>query len=291
MSEHERFWAPTEAGVLGGLTAGEVGPPVLLLHGGPGLGHEYLDPVVAELRTDFRVATFQQRGLEPSTLEGPFTIAQALDDIVSVLDALGSQRALVIGHSWGAHLALRFTAAHQDRLLGMLAIEPIGVVGDGGRGSFEMELLARVPADRRKRLDELSAREEAGEATLEETLEAMAITWPFFSPTPLLRRRCERNGHRPRRSLSSLRRWRVTMIGLPPRCPPRRCATASLSVGRARSHGAKRAGASADLSPHSVLRVVPDAGHFVWLEAPGRVRVAALELLDRQSDSQHHPRD
>lgn len=291
MSEHERFWAPTEAGVLGGLTAGEVGPPVLLLHGGPGLGYEYLDPVVAELRTDFRVATFQQRGLEPSTLEGPFTIAQALDDIVSVLDALGWQRALVIGHSWGAHLALRFTAAHQDRLLGMLAIEPIGVVGDGGRGSFEMELLARVPADRRKRLDELSAREEAGEATLEETLEAMAITWPFYFADPAAAPPMPTK----RSSTEAFTELAAEMASDNDRVAAALSATEvrySILVGGASPiPWGQAARASADLSPHSVLRVVPDAGHFVWLEAPGRVRAAALELLDRQSDSQHHPRD
>ena len=62
---------------------------MLLLHGGPGLSFEYLDQLGDELAPDFRVAAYQQRGLEPSTLSGPFTIAQAVDDAVSVLDGLG----------------------------------------------------------------------------------------------------------------------------------------------------------------------------------------------------------
>jgi hypothetical protein len=40
---------------------------VVLLHGGPGLAYEYMDPLVNELEPEFTVATFQQHGLEPST--------------------------------------------------------------------------------------------------------------------------------------------------------------------------------------------------------------------------------
>src|SRR5688500_18198530 len=90
---------------LGGTVEGE-GDPVLLLHGGPGLGFEYLEPVVEELRGSFRVASYQQRGLAPSSTDGPFTVADQVADVRRVLDALGWQQAVVVGHSWGGHLAL-----------------------------------------------------------------------------------------------------------------------------------------------------------------------------------------
>ena len=114
MIERSAFTATSDVGTLGGWVVGD-GPPVLLLHGGPGLGYDYMEPLIAELQTDFRVAIFQQRGLEPLTVEGPFTIARAIEDVVCVLDALGWSRALVVGHSWGGHLALRFAAAHPER--------------------------------------------------------------------------------------------------------------------------------------------------------------------------------
>src|SRR5436305_2483882 len=141
---------------------GGSGSPVLLLHGGPGISFAYLDGLIAELEAGFRVATFQQRGLEPSTSQGPFTIEQAIADVVSALDGLDWQRALVVGHSWGGHLALRFAAAHPDRLLGMLAVDPIGVVGDGGMLAFEAELLARTPAAARARAGALDGQALAG---------------------------------------------------------------------------------------------------------------------------------
>jgi pimeloyl-ACP methyl ester carboxylesterase len=38
--------------------------------------------------------------------------------------------------------------------------------------------------------------------------------------------------------------------------------------------------ASVELSPRAFLDVVPNAGHFIWLEAPGRVRAALRRLSD-----------
>ena len=131
MIERSAFTATADVGTLAGWVVGD-GPPVLLLHGGPGLRYDYMEPLIAELQTDFCVAIFQQRGLEPSTVEGPFTMVRAIEDVVCVLDTLGWSLALVVGHSWGGHLALRFAAAHPERLLGVLAVDALGIVGDGG---------------------------------------------------------------------------------------------------------------------------------------------------------------
>jgi pimeloyl-ACP methyl ester carboxylesterase len=49
-----------------------------------------------------------------------------------VLDALGVDRAVVAGHSWGSHLALQLAVAHPDRVAGLLIIDGPGVTGDGG---------------------------------------------------------------------------------------------------------------------------------------------------------------
>ncbi|MGZ6638787.1 MAG: alpha/beta fold hydrolase, partial [Solirubrobacteraceae bacterium] len=100
MGEREAFTVEVTGGTLGGWVVGD-GVPVLLLHGGPGLSYEYLDGLGDELGTGFRVAAFQQRGLEPSTLKGPFTIPQAIDDVIAVLDGLGWPQAVLVGHSWG----------------------------------------------------------------------------------------------------------------------------------------------------------------------------------------------
>ena len=98
MVEREAFTVEAAGGELGGWVRGD-GVPVLLLHGGPGLSYEYLERLGEELGTGFRVAAFQQRGLAPSTLDGPFTITQAIEDVIAVLDGLGWSRAVLVGHS------------------------------------------------------------------------------------------------------------------------------------------------------------------------------------------------
>ena len=256
------------------------GPAVLLLHGGPGLRYAYMEPVIAELQTDFRVAIFQQRGLEPSTVEGPFTIAQAIEDVACVLDALGWSVAFLFGHSWGGHLAFRFAAAHPDRLLGMLAVDPLGIVGDGGMAAFGAELRDRAPAAGRQRVLELDELEKTRELTSEERLEMRQIVWPSYFADP------ENVPPMPPYVVSNeaftglITEYRQGTDEV----------TSALATGAVR-YGVVAGGASpfpwgqvaranADLSPSSFVRVVPGAGHFVWHEAPGAIRAALQRLAN-----------
>ncbi len=177
------FAVPAVGGALGGWVAGS-GPPVLLLHGGPGLGFEYLDPMAEEVLTGpYRVASFQQRGLTPSTVEGPFTLAQAVADVEAVLDHLGWSRVLLVGHSWGGHLALHVAVSLADRLAGVLAVDPLGGVGDGGAATFGAELLRRLAADRRPAAEALQALDDS-EATPEQRVELLGILWPSYFASP-----------------------------------------------------------------------------------------------------------
>jgi pimeloyl-ACP methyl ester carboxylesterase len=275
--ERELFTAEVAGGRLGGWIAGD-GVPVLLLHGGPGLSYEYLDQLGAELGAGFQVAAYQQRGLEPSTLEGPFTIAQAITDTLAVLDALSWSRALIVGHSWGGQLALRLVAAHPQRLLGALAVDSLGVVGDGGLAAFEAEILARTPEQGRERAHELDQRAMAGEGSPEEGLDSLRIVWPAYfadpdnaPPMPPVRMSVEAySGIIAEVTTGNDEVAAALAVGEVPygliagACSP-------MPWGQA-------ARASAELSPRAFLTVVTAAGHFPWLEVPGCVREAVRRL-------------
>ena len=89
----QRFEVEVPGGTLVGTVTG-VGPPVLLLHGGPGLNGDYLDELVPELSDAYRVAWYQQRGLDPSTAREPYDVAVQVADVGRVLDALGWETAV-----------------------------------------------------------------------------------------------------------------------------------------------------------------------------------------------------
>jgi pimeloyl-ACP methyl ester carboxylesterase len=274
----ETFTVETAAGTLAGWVAGS-GPRVLLLHGGPGLSFEYLDDLAAELGVGFRVAAYQQRGLEPSTLNGPFTIAQALEDAITVLDGLEWNRALVVGHSWGGQLALRLVAGQPDRLLGALAVDPVGVVGDGGIGGFEAEMTARTPEADRRRARELDDRAMAGRGTPEEALESLRIMWPSYfgdpenvAPMPPMRMSVEAYAGVIGEVTADTEQLAAAVAASPVPFGVLAGAASPIPWGQA-------ARATAELSPNAFLKVVPGGGHFPWFEQPGCVRAALARLI------------
>jgi pimeloyl-ACP methyl ester carboxylesterase len=158
------------------------GPPVVLLHGGPGLW-DYLASLAALIDGEFTVVRFDQRGCGRSTGHGcPFTIAQAVDDMDQVRAALGFSRWAVAGHSWGAELALRYAARHPDLVTAVAYIAGVGA-GNGFRDAHKAELGRRLGPDR-ERWAALSAIPDADRTPAEER-ERCLLQWRTdFFPGP-----------------------------------------------------------------------------------------------------------
>jgi pimeloyl-ACP methyl ester carboxylesterase len=262
--------------VIAGRRAGS-GPRALLLHGGPGLGFEYLGDLADELAQENDVLWYQQRGLAPSAVEGPYTVPADVDDARRVLDAAGWDQAYVVGHSWGGHLALHIAKTYPERLLGVLAVDPLGSVGDGRWPEFDEEMLRRTPESVRVRARELDALTTEGAASPEQALESMRLVWPAYfadpehaPPMPQLRVATERSAQM---FESILEQLPLLEQGLP-----------QIRVPVGFVHGSRSpmpVAASADaaaLIPGAWLEVVDGAGHFIWVEAPGAVRASLRRL-------------
>ncbi len=147
-----QFTAHTDAGDICGVEEG-TGFPVVLLHGGPGLS-DYMGQLDAETH-GYRAIRYQQRGMAPSSLEGPLTVPRHVADVIAVLDSLGIDRAIIGGHSWGGHLAEQVAVAHPERVAALLLIDPPGSAGDGGLVAAAEALEARILPSNRARADEL----------------------------------------------------------------------------------------------------------------------------------------
>ena len=273
------FETRSDGVVLAGWTRGS-GVPVLLLHGGPGLDYDYLDGLAQELGDGFLVAGYQQRGLSPSSEAGPFAVADHVADVARVLDELGWERAVILGHSWGGHLALHVAAAVPDRVTAVLAVDPLGGVGDGGSAEFEAELFRRTPADVSRLAQEADERALAGEGSASDSIEGLRLLWPAYfaiwedaPPFPPMR--------------ISVACYAETYASMQAELPRLEASLSSIRVPVGFVAGELSpmpVSASADTAariPGAWVVTVPGAGHFPWMaEAPGCVR-AALQRLSQ----------
>jgi proline iminopeptidase len=83
--------------------------PIIVLHGGPGLDHhmfgDYLDPLTKR----FRLLLVDQRnqGRSERAPEHTWTLERMAQDVIMLARALGLERYAVLGHSFGAFVALQ----------------------------------------------------------------------------------------------------------------------------------------------------------------------------------------
>ncbi len=137
------------AGVLlHGRVAGAEGAPLaIVLHGGPGGDHRSLLALEA-LSDTHRVLFYDQRGagLSERVTEDRLRVADHLADLDALIAAQGGGPAVLIGHSWGAMLAVAYLGHRPDAVSTAVLIEP-GFLDAQGLAAFETRraALSRSP--------------------------------------------------------------------------------------------------------------------------------------------------
>ena len=270
------FRAPTPTGDLVGTVVGS-GPEILLLHGGPGLS-DYLAPLAEELRDGYTVATYTQRGLAPSSVDGTTSVAGHVADVLAVADHLGWERPILGGHSWGGHLTLHVLAQHPQRWRAALVIDPLGGVGDGGMAHFDAEMGNRTPAANQARAAELEAlEEESGSLSRELHLEHLGLVWPAYFPDPAQAP--------PMPDLGIAEDQDHMWVDIVDSLPGLEAALAGCPVLTRFVHGegspmpVTASTESAALMSRAEVDVVEGAGHFIWMDVPGAVRRSLDRLI------------
>lgn len=140
--------------------AGE-GPDLVLLHGLTGnlaVWHLHIVPLLLD---HFTVTTYDLRGHGYSTMTPTgYDADHMADDLLGLLDALDIERPSLVGHSYGADIALYFANRHPERVEQIVAIEGAlpALVHARNRDAWEgwdhwVEMLERsghtVPPERR----------------------------------------------------------------------------------------------------------------------------------------------
>ena len=160
------------------------GYPLIVLHGGPGLDHhefaDYLDPLCDEFR--LILVDLRAQGQSDDCPEETWTLEQMAQDVVSLAQAKELEKYAVLGHSYGAFVALQNAvdfpgaAAHTIVSGGVPSARFLAVV--------EKNLAEFEPESSRKQVAYSWARE-AEAQTQEEFASLMYDQMPFHFGNPL----------------------------------------------------------------------------------------------------------
>ncbi len=99
-------------------------PTVILLHGGPGVDHAIHKPAWSGLAEYAQVIYLDHRGNGRSDLSSPdhWTLDQWGDDVKALCDALGIDRPIVVGTSFGGFVAQAYATRHPGHAAGLILI-------------------------------------------------------------------------------------------------------------------------------------------------------------------------
>ena len=173
------------------------GYPILCLHGGPGMDHamwaDYLDALTDEYRlvlVDHRANGRSDRGPKDG-----WTLEQNAADVVRLAEAMGFERYAVLGHSYGAIVALQNAVSHPGAAAQSIISSGVGArryIDDVWRRLEEFE-----PAELREQVT-WSWKRETEVRTQEDVAEIMHAQLPmqFGDPfDPRISEYEERTGH------------------------------------------------------------------------------------------------
>jgi proline iminopeptidase len=95
------------------------GPPLLIVHGGPGASHDYFLPYLVPLARQNRLIFIDERGSGKSTkLDDPsgYTVENMVEDVEAVRRELNLGKIALMGHSYGGVLAQAYALKYQQNL-------------------------------------------------------------------------------------------------------------------------------------------------------------------------------
>jgi 3-oxoadipate enol-lactonase len=245
------------------------GPPLLLIMGMSGNVVHWSEPFLQGLQERFDVIAFDHRGVGWSErVKDPFTIAELADDAALVLDAVGVDRAHVLGISMGGMVAQELALSHRERVDHLV----LGCTYAGGEGSSLVDPEAFAPlaqammaGDRDATMREgfalnLSAAYGAREGVFDEFVR-VALTKPAATPVIMLQMQAIQ-GHDTSARLVGLDVPTLVIHGTDDRM---------LSVDNGRM--------IARLIPGARLVELEGVGHMFWWEQPDRVVDLLAEFL------------
>jgi len=103
--------------------------PILIVHGGPGLSHDYLFPGLKSLSNNHKLIFYDQRASGKSDLNissESITLDNFVKDIDELRVTFGIKKLNLMAHSWGGILAMKYAAIYPDNVKSLILVNSVG---------------------------------------------------------------------------------------------------------------------------------------------------------------------
>lgn len=120
---------------------GKKAETIIVLHGGPGVQHDYLRPEFDHLQDVGKVIYYDQRGCGKSEQADSYTWKEHVKDLKRIINTFSKgEKVILAGSSWGSILAILFAYFHPEDVKGLILS---GSVKWGGEGILEKDFPSR----------------------------------------------------------------------------------------------------------------------------------------------------
>lgn len=119
-------------------------PLVVFTHGAC-VDHHSFDGQIALVAEHYRVLTWDVRGHGLSQpMGGPFTVPRGVDDLLALVEALGYETAIYVGHSNGSYIAQELAFRHPERVQALVVADGTCITWEHSR--LELFAIRAAPA-------------------------------------------------------------------------------------------------------------------------------------------------
>jgi len=242
------------------------GPPVLAIHGITAFGARF--ERLAAATPDHRWLCPDLRGHGRSPTAPPWRTEDHVADLVRVLDEQGVERADVVGHSFGGHVALHLSALAPERVGRLVLLDPASLL-DPARAEAGALEHARDP----------------GWATREEAVEEIGSWFPTEASLPDLQPEIEHN------LVEDDGRWRMRfspvvivaaygeMCRALPELPARDVLLVEADPAQSSVNDRLRGALATAFGDRLRREVVPEAGHVLFRTHPDETAAVVAPFL------------
>ncbi len=125
LADRSSPWGTSIGGITLAVHEAGSGPPVVLCHGWPELAFSWRHQLPALATAGFRAIAPDQRGYGGSDQPEPvevYDLEHLTSDLVGLLDALGIEKAVFVGHDWGGYVAWAMPVVYPERTAGVIGV-------------------------------------------------------------------------------------------------------------------------------------------------------------------------